>query len=142
MLSVLFVSALGNVITVTYAASRVNQGKCIFCRSPFSSARLIALNIELAKEGIPLPFGNKFWASNWPTGKSPLPGLIVHLIPSVIVIIAPPPAVAYPFILDVEGYPAQIINLFIVVVRWPILSAQSTTTLTVFLCAGPVLAAV
>ncbi|KAJ8580130.1 hypothetical protein M405DRAFT_869702 [Rhizopogon salebrosus TDB-379] len=56
-------SALGNVITVTFAASRVNQ--------------------ELAKEGIPLPFGNKFWASNWPTGKSPLPGLIIHLIPSV-----------------------------------------------------------
>ncbi|KAF8169222.1 amino acid transporter [Pholiota molesta] len=95
-------SALGNVITVTYAASRVNQ--------------------ELAKEGVPLPFGNKFWASNWPTGKSPLPGLIVHLIPSVIVIIAPPPAVAYPFILDVEGYPQQIINLFIVLglfwLRW------------------------
>ena len=38
---------------------------------------------ELAKEGIPLPFGNKFWASNWPTGKAPLPGLILHLIPSV-----------------------------------------------------------
>ena len=38
---------------------------------------------ELAKEGMPLPFGNKFWASNWPTGKSPLPGLIVHFIPSV-----------------------------------------------------------
>ncbi|KJA15765.1 hypothetical protein HYPSUDRAFT_207620 [Hypholoma sublateritium FD-334 SS-4] len=93
--AIVALSALGNVITVTYAASRVNQ--------------------ELAKEGIPLPFGNKFWASNWPTGKSPLPGLIVHLIPSVIVIIAPPPAVAYPFILDVEGYPAQIINLFIVI---------------------------
>ncbi|KAF8878903.1 amino acid transporter [Gymnopilus junonius] len=95
-------SALGNVITVTYAQSRVNQ--------------------ELAKEGIPLPFGNKFWASNWPTGKSPLPGLIVHLIPSVIIIIAPPPAVAYPFILDVEGYPGQIINLFIILglfwLRW------------------------
>ncbi|KAF8156097.1 amino acid transporter [Crassisporium funariophilum] len=87
-------SALGNVITVTYAASRVNQ--------------------ELAKEGVPLPFGNKFWASNWPTGKSPLPGLIIHLIPSVIIILGPPPAVAYPFILDVEGYPQQIINLFIV----------------------------
>lgn len=56
-------SALGNVITVTFASCRVNQ--------------------ELAKEGIPLPFGNKFWASNWPTGKSPLPGLIIHLIPSV-----------------------------------------------------------
>ncbi|KIK34929.1 hypothetical protein CY34DRAFT_812556 [Suillus luteus UH-Slu-Lm8-n1] len=95
-------SALGNVITVTFAASRVNQ--------------------ELAKEGIPLPFGNKFWASNWPTGKSPLPGLIIHLIPSVIVIIAPPPNIVYPFILDVEGYPQQIINLFIVVglfyLRW------------------------
>ncbi|KAG2142409.1 amino acid transporter [Suillus clintonianus] len=95
-------SALGNVITVTFAASRVNQ--------------------ELAKEGIPLPFGNKFWASNWPTGKSPLPGLIIHLIPSVIVIIAPPPNIVYPFILDVEGYPQQIINFFIVIglfyLRW------------------------
>ncbi|KAH7908037.1 amino acid transporter [Hygrophoropsis aurantiaca] len=95
-------SALGNVITITFAASRVNQ--------------------ELAKEGIPLPFGNKFWASNWPTGKSPLPGLIIHLIPSIIVILGPPPSVAYPFILDVEGYPQQIINLFIVIglfwLRW------------------------
>ncbi|KAF9239125.1 amino acid transporter [Melanogaster broomeanus] len=94
-------SALGNVITVTFAASRVNQ--------------------ELAKEGIPLPFGNKFWASNWPTAKSPLPGLIIHLIPSVIVIIGPPMNVVYPFILDVEGYPQQIINLFIIVVRPPVL---------------------
>lgn len=75
------------------------------------------VNQELAKEGIPLPFGNKFWASNWPTGKSPLPGLIVHLIPSIIVIIAPPPSVVYPFILDVEGYPQQIINLLIIGVR-------------------------
>ncbi|KAJ6582791.1 high affinity methionine permease [Mycena sp. CBHHK59/15] len=80
---------------LTFAASKVNQ--------------------ELAKEGIPLPFGNRFWASNWPTGKSPLPGLIIHLIPSVVVIIAPPPSVAYPFILDVEGYPQQIINFFIVI---------------------------
>ncbi|KAG1858584.1 cell morphogenesis N-terminal-domain-containing protein [Suillus tomentosus] len=64
----------------TFAASRVNQ--------------------ELAKEGIPLSFGNKFWASNWPTGKSPLPGLIIHLIPSVIIIVAPPPNIVYPFILD------------------------------------------
>ncbi|EGO04068.1 hypothetical protein SERLA73DRAFT_102414 [Serpula lacrymans var. lacrymans S7.3] len=95
-------SALGNVITITFAASRVNQ--------------------ELAKEGIPLPFGNRFWASNWPTGKSPLPGLIIHLIPSVIIILGPPPNVAYPFILDIEGYPQQIINLFIVIglfwLRW------------------------
>ncbi|KAG1850208.1 amino acid permease-domain-containing protein [Suillus subalutaceus] len=95
-------SALGNIITSTFSASRVNQ--------------------ELAKEGIPLPFENKFWASNWPTGKSPLPGLIIHLILSVIVIIAPPPNIAYPFILDVEGYPQQIIIFFIVIglfyLRW------------------------
>ncbi|KAJ7069425.1 amino acid transporter [Mycena amicta] len=89
-------SALGYALPIlyTFAAARVNQ--------------------ELAKEGVPLPFGNRFWASNWPTGKSPLGGLIVHLIPSMIVIIGPPPAVAYPFILDVEGYPQQIINLFVV----------------------------
>ncbi|KIK81324.1 hypothetical protein PAXRUDRAFT_35907 [Paxillus rubicundulus Ve08.2h10] len=79
-------------------------------------------DIELAKEGVPLPFGNKFWASNWPTGKSPLPGLILNLIPTVIVIIAPPMNVAYPFVLDVQGYPQQIINFLVVVglfwLRW------------------------
>ncbi|KAI9570761.1 amino acid/polyamine transporter I [Boletus coccyginus] len=95
-------SALGGVLTSTFTAARVNQ--------------------ELAKEGIPLPFGNKFWASNWPAGKSPLPGLIIHLIPSVIVILGPPMNVAYPFILDVQGYPTQIISLFIVIglfwMRW------------------------
>ncbi|KZS96412.1 hypothetical protein SISNIDRAFT_537152, partial [Sistotremastrum niveocremeum HHB9708] len=88
-------SALGNVLTITFAAARVNQ--------------------ELAKEGVPLPFGNKFWASNWPTGKSPMPALIIHLIPSVLVIVFPPPKVVYPFILNVEGYPAQIIHFFIIV---------------------------
>ncbi|KAF8437548.1 amino acid transporter [Boletus edulis BED1] len=95
-------SALGNVIAATFSAARINQ--------------------ELAKEGIPLPFGNKFWASNWPTGKAPLPGLIVHLIPSIIVILGPPMNVAYPFILDIQGYPAQIINFFIIIglfwMRW------------------------
>ncbi|KAI5116552.1 hypothetical protein M0805_007560 [Coniferiporia weirii] len=85
----------------------------------FSQARV---NQELAKEGVPLPFGNRFWASNWPTGKSPFPGLLIHLIPSIIVVIAPPPAVAYPFILDLEGYPSEIIYLLVVLgffyLRW------------------------
>jgi hypothetical protein len=116
---------------------------------------------ELAKEGVPLPFGNRFWASNWPTGKSPLPGLIIHLIPSVslsallrwlhqfeeiclsqvIIIIAPPPAVVYPFILDVEGYPQQIINFFIVVVRtqFQLLLLFSIPTAVT---AGPILVAI
>ncbi|KZO94864.1 amino acid transporter [Calocera viscosa TUFC12733] len=86
-------SALGNVVNATFAQGRINQ--------------------ELAKEGIPLPFGNKFWASNWPA-EAPLPGLIIHLIPSVIVILGPPAEVAYPFILDVQGYPGQIVHLFVV----------------------------
>lgn len=34
-------------------------------------------------------------------------GLIVHFIPSLLVITLPPPGDVYAFILDVEGYPAQ-----------------------------------
>ncbi|GAA6060144.1 hypothetical protein JCM10212_001441 [Sporobolomyces blumeae] len=83
-------SAFGNVLTVTFAQSRINQ--------------------ELAKEGI-FPY-TEFFASNWPM-KSPFAGLIVHLIPSLIIILGPPAKIAYPFILDVEGYPGQIIALLI-----------------------------
>lgn len=92
-------SALGNVMTVTFAQSRVNQ--------------------ELAKEGV-IPFG-RFWASSWPSG-SPSSGLLLHLIPSLIVILAIPAGDAYNFILDVEGYPSAIINTFVVIglfiLRW------------------------
>lgn len=92
-------SALGNVMSVTFAQSRVNQ--------------------ELAKEGV-IPFG-KFWASSWPAG-SPSAGLLLHFIPSIIVILAIPAGDAYSFILDVEGYPGAIINLFVVIglflLRW------------------------
>jgi hypothetical protein len=54
-----------DVSVQAYSASRVNQ--------------------ELAKEGIPLPFGNRLWAMNWPTQRAPFPGLIVHLITTVII---------------------------------------------------------
>ncbi|KAH8650506.1 high affinity methionine permease [Tricladium varicosporioides] len=84
-------SALGNVLTVTFAQARVNQ--------------------ELAKEGA-IPF-SRFWASNWPN-KAPSAGLLLHFIPSLIVIVAIPAGDAYAFILDVEGYPLAIINLFVV----------------------------
>jgi solute carrier family 7 (L-type amino acid transporter), member 9/15 len=93
------------------------------------------VNQELAKEGIPLPFGNRIWATNWPTQNAPFPGLIIHLITTVsdlglvsksdltfvkvIVIVAPPLKVAYPFILDVASYPIQIIDLFVILVRAP-----------------------
>lgn len=92
-------SAFGNVLTVTFAQSRVNQ--------------------ELAKEGvIPLP---RFWASSWPFG-SPSAGLILHFIPSFIVIVAIPFGNAYNFILDLEGYPGSVINFLVVAglfyLRW------------------------
>ncbi|KAF8469286.1 amino acid transporter [Russula ochroleuca] len=95
-------SQLQSIFNVAYSASRVNQ--------------------ELAKEGIPLPFGNRLWATNWPTQRAPFPGLVVHLIATVIVIVAPPLSIAYPFILDVAGYPVQIINFFVILglfyLRW------------------------
>lgn len=34
----------------------------------------------------------------------------------MIVILAPPPEVAYPFILNVEGYPGEIISFSLVIV--------------------------
>lgn len=91
-LSVLLaISAFGNVLTVTFAQSRVNQ--------------------ELAKEGV-IPFP-KFWASSWPFG-SPSAGLLLHFIPSFIVIVAIPFGDAYNFILDLEGYPGSVINFLVV----------------------------
>ncbi|KAI9687113.1 MAG: hypothetical protein M1822_002524 [Bathelium mastoideum] len=84
-------SSLGNVLTITFAQSRVNQ--------------------ELAKEGV-IPFP-KFWASSWPAG-APSAGLLLHFIPSFIVIVAIPFGDAFNFIIDVEGYPTSIIALFVV----------------------------
>lgn len=84
-------SAFGNVMTITFAAARINQ--------------------ELAKEGV-IPFA-KFWASSWPFG-SPSSGLFLHWIPSFIVIVAIPFGDAYNFILDLEGYPGSVINFFVV----------------------------
>ncbi|KAJ5535586.1 hypothetical protein N7513_008772 [Penicillium frequentans] len=93
------ISAFGNVLTVTFAQARVNQ--------------------ELAKEGV-IPFP-KFWASNWPFG-SPSAGLLLHFIPSFIVIITIPFGDAYDFILDLEGYPASVIDFLVVAglfyLRW------------------------
>ncbi|KAH8689909.1 high affinity methionine permease [Talaromyces proteolyticus] len=93
------ISALGNVLTVTFAQSRVNQ--------------------ELAKEGV-IPFP-KFWASSWPFG-SPSSGLLLHFIPSFIILIAIPFNDAYSFIIDLEGYPGSVVNFLVVTglfyLRW------------------------
>ncbi|KAL2048026.1 hypothetical protein ABVK25_011122 [Lepraria finkii] len=78
------VSAAGNVMVVTFTLARVNQ--------------------EVARQGF-LPFA-KYLSSSYPFN-APLGGLIVHYIPSLLVIILPPQQDVYAFILDVEGYPAQ-----------------------------------
>ncbi|KAK5655622.1 hypothetical protein OQA88_5553 [Cercophora sp. LCS_1] len=76
-------SAAGNVMVVTFSVARLNQ--------------------EIARQGF-LPFGDLL-SSTKPFG-APLGGLIVHIIPSLIVICVPAKNI-YSFILDVEGYPGQ-----------------------------------
>lgn len=82
------ISAAGNVMVVTYALARVNQ--------------------EIARQGF-LPC-SRILASSHPFN-APLGGLVVHYIPSLLVITLPPPRDVYTFILDVEGYPGQFFAL-------------------------------
>ncbi|KAL1845088.1 hypothetical protein VTK73DRAFT_1155 [Phialemonium thermophilum] len=83
-------SGVGNVMVVTYALARLNQ--------------------EIARQGF-LPFP-EFLASSKPFN-APLGGLLVHYIPSLLVISLPPSDQVYSFILDVEGYPGQFFGLAI-----------------------------
>jgi amino acid transporter len=82
----------------------------------FAHARV---NQELAKEGI-IP-GGPFWAATWPSG-APSAGLLLHLIPSVIVIAAIPFGEAFNFIVNVEQYARALVFFFVVVglfiLRW------------------------
>jgi len=81
-------SAAGNVMVVTFSLARVNQ--------------------EVARQGF-LPF-SEVLASSKPFG-SPMGGLIVHYVPSLLVIAIPPSATVYAFIADVEGYAGQFFAL-------------------------------
>ncbi|KAF1930316.1 putative methionine permease [Didymella exigua CBS 183.55] len=81
-------SGVGNVMFVTFALARLNQ--------------------EIARQGfLPWP---ELLASSRPFN-APLGGLIVHYIPSLLVITLPPSGEVYSFILEVEGYPGQIFAL-------------------------------
>ncbi|KFY24996.1 hypothetical protein V493_04896 [Pseudogymnoascus sp. VKM F-4281 (FW-2241)] len=82
------VSAAGNVMVTTFSAARVNQ--------------------EIARQGF-LPYASLFSSSR--PFNTPLGGLIVHYIPSILVITLPPLGDVYAFILDVEGYPGQFFAL-------------------------------
>ncbi|RYP71916.1 hypothetical protein DL771_004519 [Monosporascus sp. 5C6A] len=77
-------SAGGNVMVVSFALARLNQ--------------------EIARAGF-LPF-SKLLSSSRPFG-APMGGLMVHYIPSFLVIALPPSQDIYSFILEVEGYPGQ-----------------------------------
>ena len=68
------------------------------------------LKQEIARQGL-LPFSD-FLSSTRPFN-SPLGGLLVHYIPSFLVIVLPPSKEVYSFILSVEGYPGQIISFAI-----------------------------
>ncbi|KAJ3506123.1 hypothetical protein NLJ89_g7043 [Agrocybe chaxingu] len=80
-------SALGNVLSVSFSQGRVNQA--------------------LAKENI-LPF-SKFWSSDWPAS-APLAGLGLHWVACNIVIFALPAGDAYNFVINVISYPLAVIN--------------------------------
>ena len=68
------------------------------------------VNQEIARQGF-LPYA-KYLSSSYPFN-APLGGLLVHYIPSILVITLPPQKDVYAFILDVEGYPAQIFAMAI-----------------------------
>ncbi|PFH51062.1 hypothetical protein AMATHDRAFT_143364 [Amanita thiersii Skay4041] len=80
-------SALGNVLSVTFSQGRVNQA--------------------LGLEGI-LPF-SKIWGSDKPFN-APLAGLSLHWLACIIVIFALPPGDAYNFVINTITYPLSIIN--------------------------------
>ncbi|PPQ78960.1 hypothetical protein CVT25_002289 [Psilocybe cyanescens] len=83
-------SALGNVLSVSFSQGRVNQ--------------------TLGEEGV-LPF-SKFWASRWPA-KAPLAGLGLHWAVCNLVIFSLPPGDAYNFVLNLTSYPLSVINTII-----------------------------
>ncbi|KAM0265585.1 hypothetical protein ACHAQJ_000017 [Trichoderma viride] len=81
-------SAMGNIFVMVFAMGRLKQ--------------------EIARQGF-LPFAD-ILASTKPFN-SPLGGLLVNFIPSFLVIVLPPTAEVFSFILEVEGYPAQVFSL-------------------------------
>ncbi|GMF01363.1 unnamed protein product [Ambrosiozyma monospora] len=81
------ISAGGNIITVLYHVSRVDQ--------------------EIFREGF-LPF-SKFFASNYPFG-TPLRALFFPLAISVFFLVLKTPSDVYDYIINLEGYPQ---NLFV-----------------------------
>ncbi|KIW57734.1 hypothetical protein PV05_02296 [Exophiala xenobiotica] len=84
----IIVSAFGNIAATSFAQARVNQ--------------------ELGSQGL-LPF-SRFWRSKTATG-APGPGLFLHWLVSVLVIILPPPGEIYTFLVEIGGYPVSVLSV-------------------------------
>lgn len=96
------ISAAGNVMVVVFSLVSIGKFALIeFSVNPCIQARL---NQEVARQGF-LPCA-KLLASSRPFN-APLGGLIVHYLPSLLVIALPPSSDVYAFIADVEGYAGQ-----------------------------------
>lgn len=86
----IIVSAFGNIAATSFTQARVNQ--------------------ELGRDGL-LPFSCFFARKNkW---DSPTPGLLLHWLISVLVIVVPPPGEIYNFLVDIGGYPVSVISVAI-----------------------------
>ena len=86
----IIISAFGNIAATSFAQARVNQ--------------------ELGRDGL-LPFSRFFSGKNeW---DSPTPGLFLHWLISVLVIVVPPPGEIYNFLVDIGGYPVSVISVSI-----------------------------
>ncbi|OAR01877.1 hypothetical protein LLEC1_05823 [Akanthomyces lecanii] len=89
---VVALSAFGNVLVVVFAMARLKH--------------------EIARQGF-LPFSDVL--SSTKPFSSPVGGLIVNYVPSLLIIVLPPSDKIYSFILEVEGYGGQITGLAIAV---------------------------
>ncbi|RPB05326.1 amino acid transporter [Choiromyces venosus 120613-1] len=87
---IIALSALGNVLSVTFANPRVKQ--------------------ELAKEGV-IPF-SRFFASDWPF-RTPAAALLLHWAFSVVAIVGPPAGDAYTFVVELFTYSGAWVFAFI-----------------------------
>lgn len=81
-------SAFGNVAATSFAQARVNQ--------------------ELGTQGL-LPFSD-FWRSV-NRQDAPGPGLLLHWLVTVMVIVIPPPGEIYMFLVEIGGYPVSVISV-------------------------------
>ncbi|CAM1503161.1 Fc.00g079370.m01.CDS01 [Cosmosporella sp. VM-42] len=100
------ISAAGNVMVVAFAmVSLLTRMTSEWFSIDEIQARI---KQEIARQGL-LPFADLL--SSTKPFNSPLGGFMLNYIPSFLVIVLPPSAGVYSFILEVEGYSGQIFSL-------------------------------